>query len=76
MASSKLANSMDLNQIRQKIPPIENLMLRRPKKLLMTDSLVAPIKRKDVPNHILNTSLQLDKINFLKFFIISFLNFF
>ena len=69
MAASKLANSVDLNQMRQKIPPIENLTLRKPKKLLMTDSLVAPIKRKDVPNHTLNTSFKLVKMNiyFTKF---------
>jgi hypothetical protein len=57
MAASKLINNLDLNQMHKKIPPLEPLVPRKPKKLLMTDSLVAPIEKIDVPNHILNTSL-------------------
>ncbi len=49
-----------MNQIRQQfyktIPPIESIE-RKPKKISLTDSLIKPIEKIDVPNHILNTSI-------------------
>ena len=67
MTTSKLASKQqDLNEFTNKMPssismkkvmpPIPVQQKRMPKKLLMTDSLVAPVEKTDVPNHVLNTS--------------------
>ena len=61
---AKLASNIDLNSMRssmpKKIPPIETLAVpRKPKKLNFNDSLVAPIQKTYVPNHVLNTSKQI-----------------
>lgn len=42
------------------IPPIQQK--RMPKKIQMTESLVAPVEKLDVPNHVLNTSNYLISI--------------
>ena len=66
MATSKQASKLqDLNEFKNKMPsnvslkkvmPPIQVKQRQPKKLLMTDSLVAPVEKTDVPNHVLDTS--------------------
>jgi hypothetical protein len=65
MAASKISTKTDLltNQavssasLKKVIPPIQTTTTKRnPKKIQITDSLVAPVEKIPVPNHILNTS--------------------
>ncbi len=53
MATNKLLSQIELNNYK-KIPPIERT--DKPSRLKITDSLVAPIEKTDVPNYVLNTS--------------------
>ena len=53
MATNKLLTQIELNNYK-KIPPIERA--DKPAKLKITDPLVAPIEKTDVPNYVLNTS--------------------
>ena len=63
MAASKVMEQFDSqqfkgfnNQLPKKIPPITEVVTRKPKKIEMSQSLVAPVEKYDVPNHLLNTS--------------------
>lgn len=47
---------IELNQ-NKKIPPIQPK--RQPNRLKLTDSLVAPVEKIPVPNHLLDTSNQI-----------------
>lgn len=58
MASKMISGqkeSIELNQ-NKKIPPIQSK--RQPNSLKLSDSLVAPVEKQPVPNHLLNTSNQ------------------
>ncbi|CAF0716220.1 unnamed protein product [Brachionus calyciflorus] len=58
MASKLLStqfDSIDLNQNKKIIPPIKSP--RKLNKIKITDSLVAPIQKVEVPNHLLNTKI-------------------
>ena len=59
---AKLASNLDLTQSMRsplkKIPPIDSsVAVRKPKKINFDESLVAPVERLDVPNHVLNTKI-------------------
>lgn len=52
--NTRMATLSTAVSLKKVIPPIQPK--RVPKKLQMTDSLVAPVEKTDVPNHVLNTS--------------------
>ena len=66
MAASKVMEVFDSKQFKRfnsnesplprRIPPIGETVPRKPKKIDMSQSLVAPLEKTDVPNHLLNTS--------------------
>ena len=57
MAANKvLLNQIELNSYK-KIPPIEKKTTKSVK-LKLTDPLVAPVEKLEVPNYVLNTSIN------------------